>query len=168
MKKDEKKPAYILCPRCELNYIKAKDKYCTVCKAEMGLVDRSVLLPDDDEAGEKLCPICQVNYLGEDEEICFLCQKERDEKRAAEEKEKEEWEGVRSQEEDQTPIGILTLEEDSLLSTDEEPEEEEDEMVRTEGDEDFDFPEVNEADFEGDEDDDLDDEDDEDDDFGDF
>ena len=75
MKKEEKKQAYILCPRCELNYIVSKDKYCTVCKAEMGLLDPSILLPDDEEAGfEKLCPVCQVNYIGEDEEICFLCQ----------------------------------------------------------------------------------------------
>lgn len=30
-----KKPVYIRCPRCELNYIQKKDKYCSVCKAEM-------------------------------------------------------------------------------------------------------------------------------------
>ena len=47
MKKEEKKPIYILCPRCELNYINKKDKYCNVCKAELGLVDPSILLPDD-------------------------------------------------------------------------------------------------------------------------
>ena len=50
MKKEDKKPAYILCPRCELNYIDVKEKYCTVCKAEMGLVDPSILLPDDEIA----------------------------------------------------------------------------------------------------------------------
>lgn len=160
MKKEEKKQPYILCPRCELNYIKAKDKYCTVCKVEMGLADPGILLPDEEEAGyEKLCPVCHVNYIGEDEEICFLCQKEREE-RAAEEA-KNEWDALDSDEEDSTPIGILPLDEDTLLDSDEEPEEEE-EFVRTEGDVDFDYPEdFDEADFENEDEE----EEDEDDDF---
>lgn len=90
VKKDEKKPIYVLCPRCELNYIGKKDKYCTICKAELGLVDPSILIPDEEEAGiEKLCPVCQVNYIAEDEEICFLCQKEREDKDGGNE---EDWE----------------------------------------------------------------------------
>lgn len=75
MKHEEKRPVYIICPRCELNYITKKDKLCTVCKAEMGLLDKTILIPDEEET-EKICPICKVNVLGEDEEICFVCQKE--------------------------------------------------------------------------------------------
>ena len=46
MKKSEKtvkdeRPVYILCPRCEINYIDKRDKYCAVCKAEMGIGDPS-------------------------------------------------------------------------------------------------------------------------------
>ena len=148
MKKDEKKQAYVLCPRCELNYIKSKDKYCTVCKAEMGLVDPGILLPDDEEVGlEKLCPVCQVNYIGEDEEICFLCQKEREEREATREQDE-----CAAMDEDSDmgngSIGILPLDEEETLLDDEEPEEE-DEMVRTEGDDDFDYPDLpDDADFE--------------------
>lgn len=162
MKKEEKKQAYVLCPRCELNYIKAKEKYCTVCKAEMGLVDPGFLLPDDEEAGEKLCPVCHVNYIGEDEEICFLCQKERDERDAAHKK--DEWEDEGTETEEQAPIGIISLEDDDALleSSEEEPEEEEVTPALTE--EDYDFVTAEELDAMDDED--FDDEDeDEDDDF---
>ena len=63
----EVKHKYILCPRCELNYIEEHEGYCKVCKAEMGLIDSGILIPDEDElGGEKLCPICKVNYIGED------------------------------------------------------------------------------------------------------
>lgn len=163
MKKEDKKQAYILCPRCELNYIKSKDKYCTVCKAEMGLLDPSILLPDEEEAGiEKLCPVCQVNYIGEDEDICFLCQKERDEREHN--REDDEWGELEADSDlPGSSMGVLPLDDDTLLSVEEEPEEE-DELVRTEGDEDFDYPEYNEEDFEDTELD-EDDEEDEDDDF---
>lgn len=154
MKKEDKKQQYVLCPRCELNYIKSKEKYCTVCKAEMGLVDPSILLPDDEEAGlEKLCPICQVNYIGEDEEICFLCQKEREEREAAESK--SEWDDLERDDDLNEPIGIIPLEEDTLLGSDDESEEEEEaDSVR---EDDFDYP-----DFEDFDDEDIDDEDEED------
>lgn len=163
MKKEDKKQPYVLCPRCELNYIKPKEKYCTVCKAEMGLVDPSVLLPDEEEAGlEKLCPVCHVNYIGEDEEICFLCQKEREEHEAAHQK--DDWEELETEtEEEQTPIGIIPLDDDDTLlsSSDEEPEEEE-ELQQT-PEEDFDFVTAEELDALGDDDDDeFDDEEEED------
>ena len=155
MKKEEKKQAYILCPRCEINYIVSKDKYCTVCKAELGLLDPSILLPDDEEAGfEKLCPVCQVNYIGEDEEICFLCQKEREEREAAEHK--SEWDELDRDDDLDDPIGIIPLEEDTLLSSDDEQEEEDDSEPDKEDD--FDYPDFEEEDFE---DDDFDDEDEE-------
>ena len=156
MKKDNKKIAYVLCPRCELNYINAKDKYCTVCKAELGLVDPSVLLPDDDEAGlEKLCPVCHLNYIGEDEDMCFLCQKERDEREAAEEK--DEWAEIdRDPDDGLNPIGILPLDDEPLLDDDSDEEEEEEETVH----DDFDYPDFDESELTA-EDDELDDEEDE-------
>lgn len=163
MKKEEKKQPYILCPRCELNYIKPKEKYCTVCKAEMGLVDPSILLPDEEEAGlEKLCPVCHVNYIGEDEKICFICQKEMEERKANEEK--DEWAELErenaSPEDIDTPIGILPLDDEPILSLDDEPEEEEEEPVVHEAD-DFDYPDTLEGfDEEDDEDDEEEDEDD--------
>ena len=157
MKKEEKKQPYVLCPRCELNYIKAKEKYCTVCKAEMGLVDPGILLPDEEEAGlEKLCPVCQVNYIGEDEEICFLCQKEREDREAAHKK--DEWEDEGGDGEEQAPIGIISLSDDDdalLEGAEEEPEEEDTTPALTE--EDYDFVTAEELDALGD--DEFDDED---------
>ena len=48
------KPVYIRCPRCELNYIKKKDKYCDVCKRELKLIQS-----DDDIADLELCSMCK-------------------------------------------------------------------------------------------------------------
>ena len=57
------KVQYIKCPRCELNYIIKKDKYCDVCKSEMkaGILEESDF--DELEEGLELCPVCKVNYI---------------------------------------------------------------------------------------------------------
>ena len=54
---------YIKCPRCELNYIIKKDKFCDVCKSEMkaGILEENDF--DELEEGLDLCPICKVNYI---------------------------------------------------------------------------------------------------------
>lgn len=72
-----KKVEYIKCPRCELNYIQKKDKFCEVCKQEMkaGAIDEYEL--DELEEGFELCPICKVNYLNDGETICAYCQEEK-------------------------------------------------------------------------------------------
>ena len=168
MKKNDKnqekeRPVYVLCPRCEINYIDKRDKLCAVCKAELGMGDPSILLPDEDEEqAERVCPVCHVNLLDEDEEICFECRKEREEK----EKESVEinpdddnaadWEPFADDEEEEIPDGMQ-----EMLIDDEEEEEEEEEEIETISDEpdDFDFN-VDPNDFvdddeEEDEDDDL-------------
>lgn len=66
------KPVWILCPRCQLNYIKKSDKYCLVCKREMKLVDAS----EDDIGDLELCPICKINFVQSDQEICDSCRQE--------------------------------------------------------------------------------------------
>ena len=66
--KKDKKPVYIRCPRCELNYCLKKDKYCSVCKAEME-GDKDAF-SDDFEL--ELCPICKTNYIQPDEIIFLL------------------------------------------------------------------------------------------------
>ncbi len=66
-----KKPVYIRCPRCELNYIQKKDKYCSVCKAEM-----EAKKDDLDDLDLELCPICKTNYIQADEIMCSTCLKE--------------------------------------------------------------------------------------------
>ena len=73
MSKDE----YVRCPRCELNYIKKKDKLCKVCQQELeNQVSKNI---SDEEAKEMgLCPICKTNYLMEDETICPDCANEKE------------------------------------------------------------------------------------------
>lgn len=66
-----KKPVYIRCPRCELNYIQKKDKYCSVCKAELEAKSDYI-----DDIDLELCPICKTNYIQPDEIMCANCLKE--------------------------------------------------------------------------------------------
>lgn len=68
----DKKPVYIRCPRCELNYIQKKDKLCSVCKAELSAKDDYI-----DELDLELCPVCKTNYIQSDEVMCQSCLKER-------------------------------------------------------------------------------------------
>ena len=66
---------YKKCPRCELNYILQEEEMCDICKAELGLDSRIVLLDDiiDDDEPLKLCPVCKTSYIGMDEEMCENC-----------------------------------------------------------------------------------------------
>ena len=141
--RDQERPVYILCPRCEINYIDKKDKFCAVCKAELGMGDPSIFLPDeDDEQVERICPVCRVNLLGDDEDICFECRKEREEKEkevveASEDEENPaDWEPFADEDEEEIPDGMQEI----LIDEDEEEEEEEEEVesVSDEPD-DFDF-----------------------------
>lgn len=64
---------YKKCPRCELNYIKAEEDLCEVCKKELAGIEDTDISDDVllDEA--QLCPICKVNYIGPGEEMCEQC-----------------------------------------------------------------------------------------------
>ena len=66
---------YKKCPRCELNYILQDEEMCDICKAELGLDSRIVLLDDiiDDDEPLKLCPVCKTSYIGLDEDMCEGC-----------------------------------------------------------------------------------------------
>lgn len=136
---------YVLCPRCELNYIDESEEYCTVCKAELGLIDSSILIPEDDvDSSEKLCPICKVNYISEDEDMCFMCAKEREKQKTEEAAESddnwhEEFEETADDESD-----TLSLE---SLGEEEFEDDEDDDMSDSEPD-DFDFSSVDPNDFE--------------------
>ncbi len=66
---------YKKCPRCDLNYILEDEEMCDVCKSELGLDSKIVLLDDiiDDDEPLKLCPVCKTSYIGLDEEMCESC-----------------------------------------------------------------------------------------------
>lgn len=149
---------YVLCPRCELNYIEESEEYCTVCKAELGLIDSSILIPEDEvESSEKLCPVCKVNYIADDEKMCFMCEKECEKQKMEEETDSgDEWheEFEEPADDEDEPLSLEGLGEDEL---DDEEEEEDEHSAEPD---DFDFSNVDPNDFEeDDEDEESDDED---------
>ena len=108
---------YIKCPRCELNYILKKDKFCDVCKSEMkaGILKESDLEEMDLlEEGMELCPICKVNYVNPGERMCTTCQEEQ----VGDIKDDEpDWRGFvdKADDTDDEEIDLLPVEEDGEI-----------------------------------------------------
>ena len=50
-----------LCPRCELNWIKAEEELCEVCKAQ---------LTNEVDIFQEICPICEVNFVEPGKKYC--------------------------------------------------------------------------------------------------
>ena len=59
---------FIKCPRCELNYIREEEQYCSVCKREM----KGEAHDDPFE----LCSICNENPAMPGKDVCLMCYKE--------------------------------------------------------------------------------------------
>ena len=123
----QEKTKYIICPRCELNYIKEQDELCNVCKAELGLLGKNYLIPEDELEAEsgKLCPICHVNYIDEDEEMCIICKKVKEAKEQPEDLETS-WKAFVDEPEEEVPPEEISLE----LAAEEEEEQEEEEEIK--------------------------------------
>lgn len=149
---------YVICPRCELNFIDVDEQeYCEVCVKELS---GEKTFTDDFEAEEaieetELCPICGENYMVFGEKMCEECKKkneyEEDGLDEDEDKEDASWRTYLDDEDDDLDLGIPDSEFD-----DEEEEEEEEEFEEDEDD----FEYVSADDYDAD----LDDEDDDDDD----
>lgn len=146
------KQKYILCPRCELNYIPADDptrKYCDICLAELNLIDSANLIPDED-AEQILCPKCGVNYIDAGEEMCEACmEKER----------KVKQEGTDEWNDDEADDDMLVDDEEPVpISFDELAEEEEeaerDESAVYDEEDTFETVDIDDADYDDDDDDD--------------
>ena len=59
---------FIKCPRCELNYIREEEQYCSVCKRETkGEVHEDLF---------ELCSICNENPVMPGKDVCLMCYKE--------------------------------------------------------------------------------------------
>lgn len=148
-----KKPVYIRCPRCELNYIQKKDKYCSVCKSEMEAKKDYT----DDIDDLELCPICKTNYIQPDEIMCANCLKEH---RNEDGELNTDWDDYMNREDDEDvmtmdeEMGEMTSVNDITKSS----------LLDDDMDGDLDFDEGDAIDFDEDFDDDDDDDDDEDDD----
>lgn len=157
---------YVLCPRCELNFIDADEReYCEVCIKELS---GEKTFTDDFEAEEgveetELCPVCGENYMVYGEKMCEECKKKaayEEEETEDDEKEDASWRSYLDDEDEDIDLGIP----DSEFEEDEETEEEEEEYAEEEDD----FEYVSADDYYDIDDDDEDDEDDdEDDDFDD-
>ena len=92
-----KKPVYIRCPRCELNYIKKQDKFCNVCKKEMKALGSQGA---EENLDLDLCPICKVNFIGPDEDMCVTCAKEKAlEEGLINESNSDDWDNVKDEDE---------------------------------------------------------------------
>ncbi len=66
---------YIVCPRCELNFIDADEReYCEVCEKELA-GDTSYVEELEEEAAEEmeLCPLCGEVYVKLGEKMCEEC-----------------------------------------------------------------------------------------------
>lgn len=147
---------YIICPRCELNFIDADEReYCEVCENELAGVATFDGF-DDGENGEQteLCPICGENYMKFGDKMCEECasknEYEEDVGEGDEEREDDTWRSYLD-EDDTDDLGIPMEEADFDMD---EEEEEEDEYNQTEEE----WEEVSADDY----DDSMDDEDDED------
>lgn len=168
---------YIKCPRCELNYIQKKDKFCDVCKSEMkaGILEENEL--DELEEGLELCPICKVNYITEGERMCTTCQEEQLDTSKDDEP---DWRGFveKSDESDDEDLDLLPVEDDDEIDEELEgafakdlesefaDEDEIDEDIDVEDlDDDFDTNIDDDEEFDEDDEDDYKDDDDDDDDL---
>ena len=151
---------YIKCPRCELNYILKKDKYCDVCKSEMkaGILKESDLDEFELEEGMELCPICKVNYMNPGENMCVTCQEEQI---SIIKDDEPDWRGFVDKDDSEEDLDLLPVEEDDEID-----EELEGAFAKDLDDADFDDEDLDEDDMHDDFDDD-DDFDDVDDDFDD-
>ena len=118
---------YVLCPRCELNFIDAdSQEYCEVCVKEMSGEETYT---DDFDLKEEteLCPVCGENYMIPGEKMCEECKKksqyEEEVQEEDEEKEDASWRSYLDDEEDDIDLGIP----DSEFDEEEEEEVEEEE-----------------------------------------
>ena len=147
---------YIICPRCELNFIDADtQEYCEVCVKEIS--GERTFADDFDVEGAleetEICPICGENYMALGEKMCDVCKSksEYEEEDIEEDEDKEDasWRSYLDDEEEELDLGIP----DSEFEDDEEDEEEEEE----ENIEEDDFEYVSADDYYDDDDDDEDD-----------
>ena len=151
-------PRYIICPRCELNFIDGDEQeYCEVCQKEMSgesTFSDGFDIEDDIEETE-LCPICGENYMVLGEKMCEECKRKADYNDEEEDDEKEDasWRSYLDDEDETEDLGIPDSEFDSEEMEEEEIEEEEEEV------DDFEYVSADDY-YDMDDDDDDDDDDD--------
>ncbi|MBQ8684659.1 MAG: hypothetical protein IJ514_00615 [Clostridia bacterium] len=104
---------YVICPRCELNFIDADEQeFCDVCVKELS---GEKTFADDFEAEEateetELCPVCGENYMQYGEKMCEECKKkaqyEEEELEEDEDKEDASWRSFLDDDDEELDLGI--------------------------------------------------------------
>ncbi|MBR1974643.1 MAG: hypothetical protein IKA20_02225 [Clostridia bacterium] len=104
---------YIICPRCELNFIDADtQEYCDVCVKELSGEKTFADGFDVEENVEEteLCPICGENYMVLGEKMCEECKKKSEYEAEVEEEDDEKedasWRSYLDDEEEDLDLGI--------------------------------------------------------------
>ena len=159
-------PKYILCPRCELNYILEGDGYCDVCKAELKIGPQLMFSVEEENHEQILCPVCKMRYMSENDEMCEQCREDAEYKRSqlvedVDIEKDEEWR--RFLDDDEKDVLSTKGDEEEMVSLSEIEEEEYDDYEDEEDidpytnerithskrdDDDFDYAPINESDFE--------------------
>ena len=171
-------PKYILCPRCELNYILEGEEYCDVCKAELKIGPQLMFSASEELEGQYLCPVCKSKYVDKDEEMCESCRENSFKRRELEDdidfEKDEEWrqyldedeKDVLSSGDDEEELLLSQIEEEEAFDDMEADEDEDLDPYTNEkisknkkDDDDFDYVVLNDDDYE---DDDFEDDEDED------
>ena len=149
---------YIICPRCELNFIDADEReYCEVCEKELS-GDTSYVEALEEEAAEdmELCPLCGEVYVKLGEKMCEECARksEYEDEVDVEDADKEDdtWRSYLD-DDDTEDLGITVDDADFGL------EEEEEEEQETYADEEWEEVSADDYDASLDDDDDDDDDD---------
>ena len=168
-----KKPTYIKCPRCELNYIKSTDRYCLVCMAELKLAGEPFGVESDEEL--ELCPVCGQNFISPDQKMCEDCKRQNDydeeneelndiEGNKTEEENIDSWEDEDSSTSDADVelVPLSSLDDDDFDDEDEESEEEDSDRIGMDEEDDFEYDDFDDIDENELDEDDYDDEDEED------
>ena len=149
---------YVICPRCELNFIDADEQeYCDVCLKELS--GEKLLADDFEEEIEEemeLCPVCGENHMKLGEKMCDECKMKADydDDSAAETENEDAWRTYLDDDDTTDDLDIPLSEGD--FDDEEEEEEEEETSVDDE------WETVTADDYDDDYDDDDDDDDDDD------
>ncbi len=153
---------YIICPRCELNYIDGDEQeYCEVCLKELsGAKTFADDFEEEIEEETELCPICGDNYMRAGEKMCDECKakSEYEEEPNDDPDDDDAWRTYLDDEDEPEELDLQLGEEfDEEFGEEEEEEEEEveeEEFEYVSADDYYDYDDDDEDDDEDDEDDD--------------
>ncbi len=153
---------YIICPRCELNYIDGDEQeYCEVCLKELsGAKTFADDFEEEIEEETELCPICGDNYMRAGEKMCDECKakSEYEEEPNDDPDDDDAWRTYLDDEDEPEELDLQLGEEfDEEFGEEEEEEEEEveeEEFEYVSADDYYDYDDDDEDDEDDDEDDD--------------